>query len=165
MHSGSDEQPSQEDAAGLSFALDIGPYWFSGLARCFEIKETDVERAARNVIVNELGYTGTARWIEDPRAQRNIFDETETHHSHGSYPLTDDLHFYLSYHAMMRVGGDLLSTIPLPVSPVDDYDRFDEWLKRHGLTRTDGRWLADRRDPARFTHPGVDHPEKIGHGR
>lgn len=148
-----DGERSINDDAGLSFWPDIGPYWFSGLARCFEIAQSEVECAARKLIMDEWGYSGKARWTEDPRTQRNIFDQMETHHSHGSYPRTDDLHFYLSYHAMMIVAGNLLSTIPLPISPGDDYDRFDEWVHRHGLTRTDGRWLADRRDPCPIHSP------------
>ncbi|MFL6446340.1 MAG: hypothetical protein ACJ746_01365 [Bryobacteraceae bacterium] len=145
-HAWFEEKSTREDDVGLYFGHDMGPYWFSRLAGCFKIKQTDVECAARKVIMDDLRHSGKARWREDPRSQRNIFDETETHHSHGSYPQADDLHFYLSYHAMMIVAGDLLSTVPLPDEP-DDYDRFDEWLRRHGLTRTDGRWLSDRRDP------------------
>ena len=57
-----DEQPSVNDDAGLYFGLDIGPYWFSALARCFEITQADVECAARKLIKDEWGYSRKARW-------------------------------------------------------------------------------------------------------
>ena len=47
---------------------------------------------------------------------------------------------------MMTVADQLLATVPLHQDPDDEVDEFKDWLRRHTLTRSDGRWLADRRD-------------------
>ncbi|NWN82676.1 MAG: hypothetical protein HLX48_06765 [Halomonas sp.] len=129
------------------FGIDMGPYWFEPLGRCFGISQGEVERRARDVIRLEWGFLGTSRWDDDQRARRGIFKDRDTRHSHGSYPRTDNLHFYLSYHAMMVVAGQLLATLPLHEDPEDTWGDFPDWLSRHDLLREDGGWLADRRDP------------------
>ena len=75
-------------------------------------------------------------------------EERHTRHSHGSYPRADTLHFYHAYHGMMIAAGRLLAAYPMHHNP--DYgqeDEFRDWLSRHDVTRSDGRWLWDRRDP------------------
>ncbi len=49
----------------------------------------------------------------------------------------------------MAVAARLLVAMPV-VGRDGDFqdDRWESWLKRHSLTRSDGRWLADRRDPS-----------------
>ena len=57
----------------------------------------------------------------------------------------------------MTVAGTLLDTRPLHQR--EDYEsNLTEWLKRHWLTRDDGRWLFDRRD-ARPSDVLVRHSE------
>lgn len=49
---------------------------------------------------------------------------------------------------MFIAAGELLSTNPLVEDPYDEgRDPFAAWLSRHDLSRSDNRWLADRRDP------------------
>jgi hypothetical protein len=49
---------------------------------------------------------------------------------------------------MLITAGRLLATQPLVNGSYDwDRDRFENWISRHDLSRRDGRWLADRRDP------------------
>ena len=134
------------------FGIDIGPYWFEPLGRCFGKSQAEIESEAKRVIREGWQYTGASRWDEDERARRGIFKDRETSHSHGSYPTVDDLHFYLSYHAMMVVAGELLATTPCHFD-ADGFDDFNNWLSRHGLSRADGNWLADRRDPVPFERP------------
>ena len=98
--------------------------------------------------LSENGY-----WHSDERHRLDIFQDRETRHSHGSYPRTDDLNFYLSYHAMMIVAGKLLATVPRHQGPNDPDNEFEEWLGRHLLSRQDGCWLADRRDPTPLEWP------------
>jgi hypothetical protein len=50
---------------------------------------------------------------------------------------------------MLTVASKLLVTMPV-VNNSDSYEEDDvwnEWLHRHSLTRNDGYWLYDRRDP------------------
>ena len=143
---------TDRDEDRFYFGIDIGPYWFDPLGRCFGKSQVEIERQAKRVVREEWQYRGTIRWDEDERARRNIFKDGETSHSHGSYPAVDDLRFYLSYHAMMVVAGELLATTPGHFD-TDGLDNFNNWLSRHDLSRADSNWLADRRDPGPFEWP------------
>ena len=139
----------EDDDDRFYFGLDIGPYWYEPLGRVFALAQTDVEREALQVIRSELYFPARSPQQEDPRARRGIYDYRQTYASHGSYPDTDDLQFYLSYHAMMIVAGRLLATKPTHRDRAEeDQDEFAEWLSWHDVSRRDGWWLADRRDPA-----------------
>lgn len=129
------------------FSIDIGPYWFEPLGRCFGVSQGEIEHRARDVIRVDWGFAGTDRWDHDQRARRGIFKDRDTHHSHGSYPRTDSLRFYLSYHAMMVLAGQLLAIHPLREDPEQLWGDFADWFARHDVSRADGGWLADRRDP------------------
>ena len=135
------------------FGFDIGPYWLAPLGKCFAKSQASIECEALRVIRNDWQLTVGNRWDEDERHRRKIFRDMETGHSHGSYPRVDELSFYLSYHAMMVVAGKLLSTTPLHHDPDDSEDGFHDWLSRHDLSRWDGGWLADRRDPIPIERP------------
>ncbi len=159
------EDAGEDDEDRYHFGIDIGPYWYEPLGRIFALSQIDVEREALGVIRGDLNYR--ARWAcyEDERARRNIYDHRQTYASHGSYPDTDDLHYYLSYHAMMIVAGKFLATRSTHRNPDGwEHDEFGAWLLRHGMSRDDGRWLADRRDAAPRERPAwcereKDHPE------
>ncbi|MNN48069.1 hypothetical protein D3C81_1625240 [compost metagenome] len=62
-------------------------------------------------------------------------------------PEVEDCLVYQSYHAMMFVAGLLLETKPVRRRADEEEDPFDDWLRGQLLTRSDDRWLADRRDP------------------
>ncbi len=130
------------------FGHDISQYWFESLGRIFSFGSGEVEKRALKIIREEWKLEGRGGWAQDARAQRDIFRDRETSHSHGSYPKTEDLSFYHSYNSMMIVAGQLIDTVQRHQSPGNlEYDELEEWLNRHGLSRTDGLWLADRRDP------------------
>lgn len=131
----------------FNFGIDFGPYWFERVASKFDIPEQEVAYRAEKVIRDDWKLAETGNWRSDARAGLGQFREGATDHSHGSFPRVDDLQFYLSYHAMMTVAGELLEELPLHEDPEDDWDNFSRWLSEHGLTRRDGCWLADRRDP------------------
>jgi hypothetical protein len=129
------------------FGIDFGPYWLDPLGRCFALSQSRMEFEACQVIRKDWHYTGASRWDSDERARRKIYRDRETYHSHGSYPRIDDLRFYLSYHAMMVAAGKLLTTVAVHQSAESPTDDLTKWIAEHGLSRSDGRWLADRRDP------------------
>jgi hypothetical protein len=142
-----DFQPDKEDE--YYFGLDVGPHWFAPLARCFGVSQQRVEHKALKLIRKDWKYTEARKWDADERARRGYYRDMSTHHSHGSYPRVDELSFYLSFHAMMVVAGDLLATKPVRFSSYSDgdVDRFDDWIRGHSLTRFDGYWLSDHREP------------------
>ncbi len=150
-----DNLGTTDDEDRFYFAIDIGPYWFDPLGVCFAKNRATIEREAFHLIRSDWKLTFGSRWDEDERHRRKIFKDRdmETHHSHGSYPSVDDLHFYLSYHAMMVVAGKLLATTPVHHDPDYAKDEFYYWLRRHDLNRQDGGWLTDRRDPLPLERP------------
>ena len=135
------------------FGLDVTDYWFEYLENRFAKNVPDIKREAEKVICDDWGLSESGRLNEDERKRRKIYGYRETSHSHSAYPRTDDLRFYLSYHAMMTVAGKLLVTVPLHQDPDDPEDGFKSWLSGHLLTRQDGCWLADRRDPMPLEWP------------
>ena len=142
-----EDATGQVDEDRFYFGLDIGRYWYEPLGRVFALSQSDVEREALQIIRGELNFPARGPQQEDPRALRRIYDDRETYASHGSYPDTDDLQFYLSYHAMMIVAGRLLAQRPTHRDTEEDQDEFSAWLSWHDVSRKDGWWLADRRDP------------------
>lgn len=137
----------------FSFDIDMGSYWFTPLGRCFAMSQAVIERLALQVIRGDWRSSGGARWDEDERHRRKIFRDSNTHYSHSSYPRVDDLRLYYSYHAMMVVAGKLLASTPVHYDPDYSEDDFRNWLRRHDISRRDGGWLADRRDPTPLERP------------
>ena len=139
-----EEQTSDDDK--YYFGIDIGPYWFAPMGRAFGITESAVRKRALRVIREKLGGRGGG-WRNDARISRRIFENDDTSHRHASLPPTDDLVAYQSYHAMMITAGALLKQRPVRHRSNEGVDEFEKWLRDYLLTREDGCWLADRRDP------------------
>lgn len=122
------------------FYLDIEPYWFQPLASVFGVPVAEVTNRA----VPRIDGFSHSMFSRDSRSSH--YQDTEALLYKDSYPRTDPLDFYLAYHAMFYVAGDLLAMFPVQADSYDD-SPFDSWLINHLLTRSDGEWLADRRDP------------------
>ncbi len=160
------DKDAKTDDDHFYFGIDIGPYWYDPLGRVFALSQGDIEVEALKVIRKDFAFGARGRWDEDERALRNLYEKEHAYHSHGSYPRADNLHFYHAYHAMMIVAGRLLVSTPTHRNP--DYgenDEFADWLSRHDLTRQDGRWLWDRRDPEPLTRGAwldrdKEHPDR-----
>lgn len=135
-----------DDEERYFFGIDIGPYWFAPLGRVFGLNQRSIERRARAVLRDRMSF-GHHRRVDDQRYKRGLFRGRETTHSHGSMPEMEDSVVYQSYHAMMLVAGLLLETKPVRRRADEDEDPFDDWLRGQLLTRSNDRWLADRRDP------------------
>ena len=147
-------RPAGEDGDRGYFYMDIGPYWYKPLGEVFALPQHCIETEALEVIRNELRRCGATSWRDDERRRRDLYGRGATYASHGSYPDIDDYQLYLSYHAMMVVAGRLLTTTPTHHDTTwTEQDEFAEWLSSHDLTRRDGRWLADRRDPTPLERP------------
>ncbi|MCA9964050.1 MAG: hypothetical protein KC423_07400 [Anaerolineales bacterium] len=136
----------------LKFYLgyDIARYWLEPLGRMFGIPRKQVEELAIQIIVNEWTVDNDGSYYADPRVNiwRSGYNERETWHDHGSYPRSDNFSFYLSYHSMFVVASRLLQQMPVVQGDEWDNDRWENWLRPHLLTRSDGNWLSDCRDPA-----------------
>ncbi|MGE8496272.1 MAG: AVAST type 3 anti-phage nuclease/ATPase Avs3a [Pseudomonas sp.] len=128
------------------FGIDIGLHWFAPLGRVFGLNQQSIEQRARTVLRGRMSI-GPRRRIDDQRYKRELFRGRETSHSHGRMPGVEDCVVYQSYHAMMFVAGQLLETKPIRRRADEEEDPFEDWLRGQLLTRSDDRWLADRRDP------------------
>jgi len=143
---------TSNDEEKYYFGIDIGPYWLEPLGRTFGLTREAIERRARHLLRTHMGWNGGG-WQQDARLARRIFGDGETHHSHGSMPKIDDLRAYHGYHAMMLAAAVLLKERPVRRRAEETMNEFSEWLLDHLLTRADGRWLADRRDPRLVVDP------------
>jgi hypothetical protein len=61
---------------------------------------------------------------------------------------------------MMIVAGKLLASTPHRNSEYGEEDEFAEWIDGYDLSRNDGRWLWDRRDPTPLERPTWQDREK-----
>lgn len=156
---------TEDDGDQFYFGIDIGPYWFAPLGKCFTKSQAGIEREVSRVIRSDWYLSVGSRWDEDERHRQKIFRDMETYHSHGSYPRVDELRFYLSYHAMMVVAGKLLATTPVHHDSDDPQNEFHNWLSRHDLIRRDVGWLADSRDPIPLERPAWKDEKETDHWR
>lgn len=134
------------------FGIDIGPYWFAPLGRCFNLNEQVVERRAGRAIMEHMGLYELA-YGSDTRYSRGVFPKhsMDTHHSHGTMPKIDNLQAYAGYHGMMIAAAAMLAECPAVRVGDHPETRFEEWLREHLVNRQRGMWLADLRDP-QLTH-------------
>lgn len=135
------------------FGYDFDNYWFKPLGDVFGISEKQVEDLAA-IVVEEKWGTISGGYNEDPRVGLwNSSSDHSTHNYKSSYPQTDRLDFYISYHSLMVVAAQLLEKMPTVIRRDWSDDDWNEWLSSHLLTSPDGKWLSDFRDPVPITSP------------
>lgn len=139
------------DEYRFHFGLDFPKYFLSPLGSAFAISDAEMEIEAEKIIRDDWGLDDDGRYDQDVRATRKYFRDNDRRMRgmRGEASVVDDLQFYLSYHATMTLAGKLLDEHPLHEDlqePGDDWRTFRRWLRSQGLTRSDGLWLADRRD-------------------
>ena len=144
---------------GYHFGIDIGPYWLTPLGRVFGISPNGIARRAAQTIRDRIGRV-PAGYTHDARYKHGVFADEPTRHSHGTMPRVEDLAAYGAYHAMMIVAARLLKTHSVGKAAYGVENDFDEWIDDRLLTRRDGKWAADRRDPQLVKAPPP--PEKYG---
>ncbi|WMT40489.1 hypothetical protein RE628_25410 [Paenibacillus sp. D2_2] len=141
---------TEEGTTGVEFhhGIDIDSYWYDPLGKVFGISGKKIAQRASEIILKEWDVKLKDGYLGDPRSAlwRSHRDGRNTYHSHGSYPKSDDLRFYYSYHAMFVVASELLDKMPVLINDEWYEDEWDKWFKRHLLSRKNGYWLADRRD-------------------
>ncbi|RXK53545.1 ATP-binding protein [Oleiharenicola lentus] len=131
------------------FNTDFDDHWLEPLANVFGADKAQVIELAKEIVVKDLNGVGSDDFKQDARHHQWFNKDRGVHYHKCDYPRTDDQEFYFAYHAMHIVAGKLVQKMRV-VTPADQHDNeneWDYWLRRHRLTRTDGRWLADRRDP------------------
>ena len=150
------KQGQIETGIDFLFGWDFDRYWYEPLGKIFGISSKQIEDLAANLIVKEWGLGEKNGYNNDPRVilWNRSSNEWETQHDHGSYPRADNLDFYLSYHSMLVVAARLIEKMPvIKTREWSDEEPWSYWLSRHLLTRPDGKWLADCRDPVPLNRP------------
>ena len=138
------------------FSYDFDHYWFEPLGRVFGVPGKQVEDIAANVVIHEWKLGDKCGYKNDPRVGlwNQSSEERETWHDHGSYPKTDNLDFYLSYHSLMVAAAKFVKSMPVVHERKWPEDVWGDWLEGHLLTIEDGRWLSDIRGPLPLNRPG-----------
>ena len=137
------------------FGWDFDRYWYEPLGKVFGISGEQIQEICANVIVKEWQQDAKGGFNNDPRVNLwNSSSDRDTWHNKTSYPKTDNLDFYLSYHSMLVSAAKLVENMPVVVTrDRDNKNPWEEWLSRHSLSKTDGRWLADSRDLLPLVRP------------
>jgi hypothetical protein len=137
------------------FGWDFDRYWYKPLGDVFGIPGKQIQNIAATLIVKEWGCADKNAYNKDPRVAlwNRSSDDHETWHDHFSYPRTDNLDFYLSYHAMLVVAARLIEKMPVIKKRDWHDDEWADWVSRHLLTRDDGKWLADSRNSLPINRP------------
>ncbi len=141
------EKNDDRVGSSIHFGYDMVSSWFQILGHRFGLSENIIAQRATQVLYRN-DRLGSKTLADDRRYQINAYRHKSTHHSQGTYPKVEDLNFYRAYHSMMIVAGELQRDVQVPEREnIDEWDSLSYWLTDHSLTRSDGRWLADRRDP------------------
>ena len=138
-----------------NFGWDFDRYWYEPLGDVFGVSAKQIQDICANVIVKEWKPETKGGYNNDPRVGLwNRSQDRETWHDHGSYPKTDNLDFYLSYHSMLVTAAKLVENMQVIITR-DWYEEnaWDGWLSRHLLTKSDSKWLADSRDSLPLIRP------------
>lgn len=133
--------------------------WFAPLARVFNVPKSQISDLVTDVLINDWKLPFDDGHTKDPRYSQ-WRDGQLTYHSHGTLPRSDDYRFYLMYHALFCVAGKLLRNMPVIKQLHDEDHPFEEWFGWQTMTRRDGRFISDRRDP-----PPVSAHEFGGRGK
>ncbi|EIU14719.1 hypothetical protein MA5S0422_1968 [Mycobacteroides abscessus 5S-0422] len=127
------------------FDMDYVDYWCDPLADAFGLHKDVIEHLVNDLLLEVWQISSRGGFEEDSRHVLGLY-RSGTSTYKADWPENDDLDFYLSIHALYEIAGRLVARLPT-VHVYDDGD--DEWagfLQHHIPTRSDGRWLSDRRD-------------------
>lgn len=133
---------------------DFDKYWIAPLGNAFGIHPDEVSERIEKWICERWGISLPDRYHE-PRKSK------DRRHGMGSELSDFDIHrFYICWHALLCAAGEFVQKFP----PALRYgeNAWEGWIHGLGLTRGDGRWLSDRRDPVPLTlHPKMG---AVGYG-
>ncbi|MCZ2857742.1 hypothetical protein [Blastococcus sp. VKM Ac-2987] len=133
------------------FFFDFRQYWCDPLGDAFGISDSSIEKLVAEVLIDRWAASSRGRAEDDARHTLKLYPKGSYVHK-GEWPEEEDLDFYLAVQGLCEVAGVLLENRPVVQRYDEDletgeseYTRFLQW---HIPSRTDGRWLSDRRDPA-----------------
>lgn len=134
-------------SVGGMILSDFVEYWCGPLGEAFGLDPNSVWKLVKEV---RMAAGAPPRGAVDERQRQRMYPR-DSYLYKSSRAEEDDLDFYYDVHALYVVAARLLRALPV----VRDWELklnstrtlFDDFLARHTPQRSDGRWLADRRDP------------------
>jgi len=142
------ERNEIDTSLDLMFFSDFEQYWLRPLARVFNVSSGQLHQLASHIVINEWGISSNEKFLAEPRQELWRYSDKKTYSRHSDIPETEPYDFYLAYHAMYTIASRLLEEMPIVENSYGWVeDEWKEWFDRDYLSRHDGYWLADRRDP------------------
>ncbi|MEX5254826.1 hypothetical protein [Kocuria arenosa] len=139
------------EAERFRFFLDFRQYWCAPLGDAFGISDRSIERLVTEVLLDHWSVPSRGRAEDDARCTFGLYP-SGNYPYHGEWPEEENLDFYLAIQALCEVGGVLLENRPVVQRYDEDEDigdsEYTRFLQWHLPSRSDGRWLSDRRDSA-----------------
>lgn len=150
-------------------ADDIGPWFFYDFPKwCRELAEVFMMGATaiqRRVVEIASGLEGFEQLESkrDPRRDAGAYGNRNGSVDDGAWPDEETPARYLAVHSLLSLAGDLARGHVAYKDPESSVDAYTEWLANYLPARSDGRWLADRRDPPPSPTPDVVLVESARH--
>jgi len=127
------------------FHSDFDEYVLGKLTKALVITHQEVLDAASTLILDEWGWRGKGKRLEDPRRTAGVYEDGETYGYKWEIPKAEDLDYYLERHAALTIAGRLMRTaIPYRDPDAEQPDVLG-WLADFDIARHDGRWITDQR--------------------
>lgn len=157
-------KPWQKDAprSEFRFNFDTDEYWLGRLTASFHVDHAEVLKSASDLILDSWAWRGREELENDPRRIADVYDEGETSFYKSEFPKSDDLRYYLTYHAALTVAGQLARTKPSLKADGESHSELAQWFAYFDLARADRRWVSDARRPVphRLGHVPIDSSSK-----
>lgn len=132
--------------------MDTIPYWYSPLARVFDLPVDAVAERAERWILDEW-HLGEDDWMTDVRELRDERSWDRMSHRQGTIPPEENLRLYLELHALLTAAGELIDS-GQAVTRADwgTGDSWNNWLKRY-LPASTATWRSELRSPVPVQAP------------
>jgi hypothetical protein len=127
------------------FHFDFDEYVLGKLTEALVITHQEVLDAASTLILDEWGWRGNSKRLEDTRRTAAVYEDGETYGYKWEVPKAEDLDYYLERHAALTIAGRLMRTIAPYRDPDAEQPDVLGWLAEFDITRHDGRWITDQR--------------------
>lgn len=127
------------------FHSDFDEYVLGNLTETLVITHQEVLDAASALILDEWGWRGNAKRLEDPRRTAGVYEDGETYGYKWEVPKAEDLDYYLERHAALTIAGRLMRTAAPYRDPDAEKPDVLGWLAEFDIARHDGRWITDQR--------------------
>jgi hypothetical protein len=138
------------DEERYRFFFDFEDYWCRPVGDAFGIEDKSIEIMVARIILGEWGVTSRGEAENDERHNLRIY-QTGSYVHKGDWPQEDDLDFYWAVQALQELAGRLLASRPVVQRYQEDIEtgasEYRRVLEDYLPARSDGFWLADRRDP------------------